>query len=192
MIDFSTVLAWAMLSVTTEETQMTKKSGFTLIELLLVLAIIGIISAIAIPALLGQRARARDKSAAGNVSTVIPDLVASYDKIKDSAAAPGTMASVVGTATAPNVPEVFTAVNPWATASHLTGYAATYATEVPATPGTATATQAASGTEGQVQLGYVAPVPGTNGVIAASVYLSKSFTVNGAATNNFTQTAGVD
>jgi len=100
---------------------MTKKSGFTLIELLLVLAIIGIISAIAIPALLGQRARARDKSAAGNVSTVIPDLVASYDKIKDSAAAPGTMASVVGTSTAPNVPEVFTAVNPWATAAHLTG-----------------------------------------------------------------------
>ena len=38
---------------------MKKQSGFTLIELLLVLAIIGIISAIAIPALLGQRARAR-------------------------------------------------------------------------------------------------------------------------------------
>ena len=38
---------------------MKKQSGFTLIELLLVLAIIGIISAIAIPALLGQRERAK-------------------------------------------------------------------------------------------------------------------------------------
>ena len=38
---------------------MKKQSGFTLIELLLVLAIIGIISAIAIPSFLGQRRRAR-------------------------------------------------------------------------------------------------------------------------------------
>ena len=39
---------------------MKKQSGFTLIELLLVLAIIGIISAIAIPAMLNQRGRARE------------------------------------------------------------------------------------------------------------------------------------
>ena len=36
-----------------------KRNGFTLIEMLLVLAIIGIISAIAIPTFLGQRRRAR-------------------------------------------------------------------------------------------------------------------------------------
>ena len=67
---------------------MKKQSGFTLIELLLVLAIIGIISAIAIPALLGQRARARDKAAQDNVSSVVADLIGSYDKVKEGGTTP--------------------------------------------------------------------------------------------------------
>jgi len=45
---------------------------------------------------------------------------------------------------------------------------------------------------GQVQLGYLAPAGGVNGLFAASVYLNGQITVNGALTNNFTQTAGVD
>ena len=59
---------------------MQKQSGFTLIELLLVLAIIGIISAIAIPAMLFQRARARDKAALGNMVGRIGDLTGQWDK----------------------------------------------------------------------------------------------------------------
>jgi len=65
---------------------MKKQSGFTLIELLLVLAIIGIISAIALPALLGQRARARDKTAVQGSIGRIADLVGQYDKAKENIA----------------------------------------------------------------------------------------------------------
>jgi prepilin-type N-terminal cleavage/methylation domain-containing protein len=63
---------------------MKKQSGFTLIELLLVLAIIGIISAIAIPALLSQRARARDKAATENMVGAVNDLVGQYDKLREA------------------------------------------------------------------------------------------------------------
>ncbi len=66
---------------------MKNQKGFTLIELLLVLAIIGIISAIAIPAMLGQRARARDKSAVQGTIGRLGDIVGSYDKGKEAIAA---------------------------------------------------------------------------------------------------------
>ena len=48
-----------------------KNSGFSLIELLFVLAIIGVISAIAIPSFMGQRARARSIGDAQANSQVI-------------------------------------------------------------------------------------------------------------------------
>ena len=63
---------------------MKKQSGFTLIELLLVLAIIGIISAIAIPALLSQRARARDKASIDNMVGRVGDMVGQYDKLREA------------------------------------------------------------------------------------------------------------
>ena len=62
---------------------MTKQKGFTLIELLLVLAIIGIISAIAVPALLGQRARARMQATKDNTTACIADLTSTLGELSD-------------------------------------------------------------------------------------------------------------
>ncbi len=62
---------------------MKRQSGFTLIELLLVLAIIGIISAIAVPALLGQRERARMQATKDNTTACIADLTSTLGELSD-------------------------------------------------------------------------------------------------------------
>lgn len=67
---------------------MKNQKGFTLIELLLVLAIIGIISAIAIPALLGQRERAKAKAVQGNVDAVAGELARINDTVKENGGTP--------------------------------------------------------------------------------------------------------
>ncbi|WLT30600.1 type II secretion system protein [Geothrix sp. PMB-07] len=96
---------------------MKSQKGFTLIELLLVLAIIGIISAIALPALLGQRARARDKTAIQGSIGRIGDLVGQYDKAKEMIANgdTGTVKSIMDAylSTAVSSKDL----NPWGTAS---------------------------------------------------------------------------
>lgn len=62
---------------------MQKQSGFTLIELLLVLAIIGIISAIAVPALLGQRERAKATAVKDNTVNCVADLTSVISGLTD-------------------------------------------------------------------------------------------------------------
>jgi prepilin-type N-terminal cleavage/methylation domain-containing protein len=60
------------------------KRGFTLIELLLVLAIIGIISAIAIPAMLGQKHRRVEAAQTASVDEIISQF-GPPDKVEKTA-----------------------------------------------------------------------------------------------------------
>ena len=67
---------------------MKSKKGFTLIELLIVIAIIGIIAAIAIPNLLTALQKAKQKATMGDMKS-IGTAVESY--MTDNYLAPGTM-----------------------------------------------------------------------------------------------------
>lgn len=123
-----------------------RQQGFTLIELLLVLAIIGIISAIAIPALLGQRSRARDKACMQNLVGMLSDLSAAYDKAKEGGSDPVlAIQTVINTANATNA-------NPWDGSQNAYVYGA-------------------SALKGQAAMIYVPPAAGINGNLSGEVIL---------------------
>ncbi len=158
---------------------MKKQSGFTLIELLLVLAIIGIISAIAIPALLAQRSRARDTTARGNGGNVLAEIVAAYDRYRDTVGQVNTLADfndniVGGTAATSRVPMLYTSSNPWKTAGALTGYRLPAIAETN-NIGAAVRGVAAVGNQGQVQLGFLPSGVDVFPVVSTGVYLSATF-----------------
>jgi type IV pilus assembly protein PilA len=63
---------------------MKKQQGFTLIELLLVLAIIGIISAIAIPMLLNQRENTKNKACESNLVNVMANWATAFEQARQN------------------------------------------------------------------------------------------------------------
>lgn len=144
---------------------MKKQSGFTLIELLLVLAIIGIISAIAIPALLSQRSRARDKSSITNMTGRVGDLVGQYDKYREQGLTPGSIQTQMG---------LYLAATGAADKNPWDATAAAFNTTV--TSGTATtqsaavaAAKTAATVKGQATFMINFPGTGTPGFVAGAV-----------------------
>ena len=158
---------------------MKKQSGFTLIELLLVLAIIGIISAIAIPALLSQRARARDKSATENMVGRVGDLVGQWDKWREAGLASGAaIASIQNYLIATTGHDA----NPWNSAGFSAAFSQTIDTGGAATSAAGFATYlttlVTAPSKGQAKFSIQSPgnPPGNSGYIGGAVWLNASST----------------
>jgi type IV pilus assembly protein PilA len=145
---------------------MKKQSGFTLIELLLVLAIIGIISAIAIPALLSQRARARDKGSISNMTSMIDDAVGQYDKLKEQGLATTSITTQLG-AYLGAVHPATKDKNPWDASQGA--YYASFAAGTAGTKSVFMNAMGAPGNMGQVQMYIAYPTSTANGWVGGVV-----------------------
>ena len=176
---------------------MKNQKGFTLIELLLVLAIIGIISAIAIPALLGQRSRARDKSSQENAASCVTDFISAMDKAKeDGVVTTGDVADVqtniIGAAATTKIPTLFQSKNPWNTTGALPAYNTTLVAETKI-DGTSTKAAATATNLGQVQMGFLPATATAPGVFVAAVYVQNQFKdAAGTATNVFMKISNLE
>ena len=66
------------------------EKGFTLIELLVVILIIGILAAIALPAFLGQRAKAQDSAAKSDARNMVSQMETCYTDNDTYVGCPGS------------------------------------------------------------------------------------------------------
>ncbi|MBS1784245.1 MAG: prepilin-type N-terminal cleavage/methylation domain-containing protein [Acidobacteria bacterium] len=171
--------------------RMRTTSGFTLIELLLVLAIIGIISAIAIPALLSQRARARDKASMENVAGRVGDLVGQWDKFREkgysNATALSSMKTYLNNTAAKDK-------NPWnTTTTPFNSAFQTVAGQTTASGFTGQITIATASNMGQGQFAIQIPTGTTPGFFGGAVYINGSFkTAAGSYSHVYTKVTSLE